>query len=352
MPGRLDGLMGSALDLVAPGTELRQAIDSILAARTGALIVIGDPKELDPLSRGGFVLNAPFEAEMLSELSKMDGAIVLDEECVSIVRANVHMTPDPSLLTSETGIRHRTAEQVSRQTGALVIAVSKRRAIVTLFLDGKRLILEEVDVVLAKANQALQTLQRLRARLDEVSMRLTRLEFEDRVNLENVVTVLQQCEALLRVDMELDRYIVRLGNEGRLVSMQADELMTGVEEDYATLLADYSANRRRKPGRIRSDIGALTPDRLLEGATIAQTLGYPAAGEVLETHVRPRGYRLLNKIPNLPGAVVRRIVDKLGDFARIVEADEEDLEKVDGVGHRRAEAIRDGLRRMREYGTR
>ena len=351
MESTAEGVMASALELIAPGTPLRDAIDSIQAARSGALLVIGADEQMAPLCDGGFELDTPFEAERLFELSKMDGAIILDEECAHILRANVHLVPDPGLPTSETGIRHRTAERVSRQTEALVIAVSKRRVTVTIYRDGHKLVLAPLETVLAKANQALQTLQRYRAGFDEASGHLTDLEFEDSVTLDAVVTVVQRAVTATRVATELSRYIVELGREGRLVRLQADELMLGLEDDYLMLLRDYSAESGpRKVQTVRGRISELPQEQFLDGAAVAQILGFPASPDVLESHARARGYRILSKIPMLPGPVVNRIVDRYGDLPSVLAATEEDLDEVDGVGERRARAIKEGLRRIREHG--
>jgi diadenylate cyclase len=344
--------MESALAMVAPGTALREGLDSVLAARTGALIVIGDSENVESICNGGLLVDVPFEAERLFELCKMDGAIILDQDAERILRANVHLVPDPHLETSETGIRHRTAERVSLQTDALVIAISQRRGIISLYRAGEKLILEDIDVVLAKANQALQTLQRYRVRLNEVSSRLTSLEFEDMVTLDNVVTVIQRSESMQRVSRELARYISQLGVEGRLVRMQSDELMLNVEEDYQMLLRDYTVDSRpRKITAVKTQIAELEQDQLLDGTVIAHLLGYPASADVLEQRVESRGYRMLNRIPLLPGPVVHRLIERFGDLSSVLKADEDELNDVDGVGDRRASAIREGLRRMAEQGT-
>jgi diadenylate cyclase len=337
---------------VAPGTSLRSALDNILLARTGALIVIGDVDEVADISDGGFALDAPFEPERLFELSKMDGAILLDEDCSRILRANVHLVPDPDLATTETGIRHRTAERVSLQTEALVVAISQRRAVISLYRGGEKLVLEDIDVVLAKANQALQTLQRYRTTLGDVSVRLTALEFQGTVTLDDVVAVIQRSESMDRVAREVARYVAELGTEGRLVRLQSEELMGEVEDDYVMLLRDYCADPRpRKVMAVKNQIAKLKTDQLLDGLTVAQLLGYGGSADLLEQTVSPRGYRLLHKIPLLPSPVVHRIVDQFGDLPSLLEASKEELVDVDGVGERRAEAIVDGLERMREYGV-
>jgi diadenylate cyclase len=347
-----DDIILSALERVAPGTELREALDYIIAANTGALLVIGDESAVDRISNGGFALSAPFTPQRLFELAKMDGAIILDSGCAVIVKANVHLVPDPSLPTSETGMRHRTAERVSRQTSALVISVSQRRDLVTLYTSGKKVILEAIEVALAKANQALQTLQRFRVRLDEASARLTALEFEDAVTVGDVVGVLQAQLMVQRVAREVGRYVTELGSEGRLVGLQADELTAGVEEDHLMLLRDYVAEPGpRRASIVRAVLAQSTREQILDEVALAQTLGFAPSADVLEYHVQPRGYRVLRRIPMLPSTVANRLVERFVTLAGLLEASEAQLDDVDGVGARRARSIRDGMRRIRAHST-
>lgn len=344
-----DDVMLAALETVAPGTPLRQALDNVIAGRTGALIVIGDERGVDALSNGGFVIDAPFTPQRLFELAKMDGAILLDAEATRIRRANVHLMPNPALPTSETGMRHRTAERVSRQTDALVISVSQRREVVSLYRGGDRVWLEDIDVVLSKASQALQTLERYRSRLAEVSAHLTALEFEDLVTFGDVAVVIQRFEMLRRVSRELNRYVIELGTEGRLVRMQAEELTVGADDDYLMLVRDYIPDSGpRKATAAMARLAELTPEQLLDASALAGALGIPAKADIDEQHVRPKGYRLLHRVPLLPGTVINRLVDRFGTVKGLLGATEQQLDDVDGVGARRARAIRDGLRRMRE----
>ncbi len=347
-----DNLLLAALSAVAPGTELREGIEHIRSARTGALIVIGDDHGVDALCNGGFIVNVPYTPQRLFELAKMDGAIILDDGALSILKANVHLVPDAALPTAETGMRHRTAERVSRQTDALVISVSQRRDVVSLYRGGSRVILEDIEVVLAKANQALMTLQRYRTRLDEVAARLTMLEFEGVGTLGDVATVIQRTEMVLRVARDVGRYVMELGSDGRLVSMQAEELTAGVEEDYLMLIRDYARDvSPRKAATIRNRVSAMSPDHMLDGTLVAHVLGYPATAEAVEQHVAPSGYRLLRHIPMLPGTVIARVIERFGTLTALLSASEKKLEDVDGVGEHRARAIAEGLRRMREHAS-
>src|ERR1700745_1062081 len=241
LEARQEPRLVKALEMVAPGTSLREGIDNILHARTGGLIVIGDPDELAFLFSGGIKLDIDYTPALLYPVAKMDGAIILAANGTKILWANVQLMPDPTILSLETGTRHRTAERVSKQTDALVIAISAARSVVSLYLDGAKYILEDIPVVLAKANQALATLEKYRSRLEQVSTRLTALEFEGGVTLHDVLTVLQRADLVTRMAVEIERYIVELGTEGRLIEMQLEETMVGVAADKAALIHDYLA---------------------------------------------------------------------------------------------------------------
>src|ERR671929_345854 len=235
LEARQEPRLVKALEMVAPGTAMREGLDDIVHARTGGLIVIGDPDELAFLFSGGVKLDVDYTPPLLNQVAKMDGAIVLNQNVTKIVWANVQLMPDPTILSVETGTRHRTAERVSKQTDSLVIAVSASRDVVSLYLDGAKYILEDIPVVLAKANQALATLDKYRSRLDQVSTRLTALEFEGGVTLHDVLTVLQRAELVTRMAVEIERYIVELGTEGRLIEMQLEEMLAATDAELETV---------------------------------------------------------------------------------------------------------------------
>ena len=338
-----------ALEMVAPGTSLREGIDPILHARTGGLVVIGEPDELAFMFSGGIKLELDYSPAFLYELSKMDGAIVLNANATKIVHVNVQLTPDPTIHTTETGTRHRTAARVSKQTDSLVIAISERREVVSLFVDGLKYILEEIPVVLAKANQALATLDKYRSRLDQVSTRLTALEFEGGVTLHDVLTVLQRAELCTRMAGEIERYIVELGSEGRLIEMQLDETMVGVSADKAALVHDYLIEDTDEIFAGAFDQLVRLPHQdLLDFGRLAELLGYDRKLNTLDYPVSPRGIRILGRIPRLPRMVVQRIVEEFGGLEELLAATDGELETVDGVGEIRAKDIREGLRRQQE----
>src|SRR6187431_3499033 len=306
---RTDKTLLSALSRVAPGTPLRAGMDDIIRAELGALIVIGDPNALSFLYSGGMRLDLPFTSQLIYELAKMDGAIILNETAQKIVYANVQLMPDPSIASEETGTRHRTAERVAKQTEALVISISQQRETVTLFIGDLRYQLGEISDVLARTNQAVATLETYRSRLDQGLTRLTALEFQSAVTLDDVLVVLQRAEMTTRMGEEIERNRVELGEEGRLIEMQLDELMESVPREKAAVAYDYELTG--DPARAAAALEALAQlpqERLLEPEEMAVILGYPREANALDYTVAPRGFRVLAQIPRLPEAVVRSVV--------------------------------------------
>jgi diadenylate cyclase len=349
LESRQEPRLVKALEMVAPGTALREGIDNILHARTGGLIVVGDPDELAFLLSGGIKLDIDYTPQLLYQVAKMDGAIITNQNATKLAWVNVQLTPDPTILSLETGTRHRTAERVSKQVDALVIAVSERRDVVSLYVDGAKYILEDIPSVLAKANQALATLDKYRSRLDQVSTRLTALEFEGGATLHDVLTVLQRAELVTRMAVEIERHIVELGTEGRLIEMQLDEVMVGVASDKTALIHDYLAEHSEEAFAVVLDQLARLPHQdLLDFGRLAELLGYDRKLNTLDYPVSPRGYRILGRIPRLPKLLVDEIVREFGGLDDLLAATDGELETVDGVGEIRAKDIREGLRRLQE----
>ena len=343
--GRHDALR-PVLAMLAPGTPLREGIERVIRAGRGALMVIGWTPEVEPLVSGGFVIDIGATSQRVAELAKMDGAMVLNADASRILRANVHLVPDPSIETSETGTRHRSAERTARQTGQPVIAVSEAMGMVNLYYGHDKRVVEEVSALLFRANQALSTLERYRARLDEVSATLSAREVEDAVTVRDAVLTLQRAEMLRRIAREVDDLVVELGSEGRLIQLQLDELVASVADERELVVRDYLADRRRKLGRVLDDMAEFSTEELLDTGQVAQVISY--ADDELDRPVTARGYRLLSRIPRLPPVVVDRLVDAFGTLPRIMEATIADLDEVEGVGESRARTIQDGLRRLAE----
>ncbi len=341
--------MTEALGAVAPGRPLREGLDRILQANMGALIVVGDGPDVLAICSGGFLLDAEFSPQRLSELAKMDGAIILASDASRIARANVHLVPNPNVPTSETGTRHRTAERVARSVDVPVISVSEDMSIIAVYRQDTKHPLEPAPRLVNRANQALQTLERYKTRLDAVSGALSALEVEDLVTVRDVVTVLQRAEMVGRIAEEIDGYIVELGTDGRLVLLQLEELMGGVADERRLVIKDYFQDRLRwKLEEALEALSSLSTEDLLDLKTVVTVLHLPEPSSEMEAGVQPRGYRLLSKIPRLPDQIIENIVVRFGGLQKVLRASIEELDDVDGVGEVRARAIKEGLSRLAE----
>jgi diadenylate cyclase len=337
------------LRLIAPGTELREALARIINSGSGALIVVGDSENVLDVVNGGVELDCEFSAAMLFQVAKMDGAVVLDEELSRIRFANVHLVPDPAIPTMEAGTRHRTAERVARQTGKLVLAVSERMERVTMYKDDWSHVIFSVRVLISKSNQALQTLEKYKARLDQVSATLSALEFEDLVSLHDVASVLQRAEMMRRIADEIQVYLSELGVEGRLIELQLEELMSGGDREKRNVIRDYRVEERGKSVEaVERSLARLSNEELLQLTSVAQALGYSGAHDELDRPLSSRGYRILERIPRLPASVVEKLVKNFKTLQNIMQASEKMLDEVEGVGKARAQAIKEGLRRLAE----
>ncbi len=344
---RYSPALRTALAQVAPGRQLREGIDRILQAGMGGLVVVGDGPEVLGICSGGFLLDAAFSPQRLSELAKMDGAIILAGDASRIARANVHLVPDSSTPTVETGTRHRTAERVARSLGVPVIAVSQRMSTISVYVGAEKHDVEPTTRVVNRANQALSTLERYRNRLDQDAAALATLEIEDLVTIRDVVNVLQRIEGVERIAEEIERYIIELGDEGRLARLQLVELMGGVELDRRHIVRDYRGGERTVPlDDVLDRLSALTTEDLIDPAEVVSALGMPT--DALDAAVSPRGYRLLSRVPRLPEQVIENIVNRFGSLQRIMRATIDDLDDVEGVGATRATAIKDGLAKLTE----
>jgi diadenylate cyclase len=343
------GRLTEALQLVAPGTQIREALDNIMRAKTGALLVFADEDEIAPLLSGGIPLDVEFMPMILYELAKMDGAIILDRDGTRIMHANIHLMPDPAITSVETGTRHRTAERTAKQVDALVLSISAARDVMTLYIDGIRYVMEEIRVILSKANQALQALEKYKSRLSQVATSLSALEFEDAVTLYDVLSVVQRSDMVLRIAGEIERYIIELGTEGRLIELQLDELMVEVREDRRAVLMDYVPDSvGLYVDEVAAALGSLHSEELLSLPRIAEIMGYDEDVEILEQHISPRGFRMLRKIPRLPKSVIANLVARYGRLDEIMKATVDELAVVEGLGPARARDIKEGFLRLRE----
>jgi len=343
----VDGGTGSqplndALAMIAPGTPLREGVDRILQAKHGALIVIGDDPAVLSICTGGFLLDAEYTPQRLSELAKMDGAIILAADASRIARANVHLMPKATIPTSETGTRHRTAERVARSIDVPVVAVSEAMATIAVYRNDHKHTTQTAGWLIDRSSQALATLQRFRSRYDDALNTLTRLEMEDSVSVRDVVAVLQPGEMVRRIAEEIEGHLVELGSDGRLIHLQTEELSQGVGATLDLLLRDYSDEKGM------NHLRALPADALMDLPRVVTALNLPASSDQLYAELAPRGYRMLHRLPQLSGALIERLVQKFGSLPVILSASAAELESVEGIGSATARHIRDGLARLVE----
>lgn len=372
------------LKMIAPGTQIRAGIDNILKAKTGGLIVIGDGKEVESIIDGGFNINVDFSPARLYELAKMDGAIILSEDLKKILYANAQLIPDYSVTTVETGTRHRTAERVAKQTGKIVISISQRRGIITIYYGNSRYVLEDTASVMAKSNQALQTVEKYRKVFNNKINVLTEYEFNDITTLNVVVEAIQRGEMLYKIADEVQKSIYELGTEGRLLKMQLDELTDGIDDEERLVIKDYikidkndsSAKSKDKKAQDKAKgtnkaqdntvkeeenvdedailnsafekIRSISYEDLMKEQLIANILGIKENDNFSDVSVYTRGYRILSKVPRMPSFIVDNIVKKFGTWQKILSASVEELDEVDGIGEVRAKTIVQTLKRMQE----
>ncbi|MDM5296691.1 DNA integrity scanning diadenylate cyclase DisA [Bacillus pumilus] len=335
------------VQFVAPGTPLRAGIENVLRANTGGLILVGYNDKVKGVVDGGFHINSAFSPAHLYELAKMDGAIILSDSGQKILYANTQLMPDATIHSSETGMRHRTAERVAKQTGCLIIAISERRNVITLYQGNRRYTLKDIGFILTKANQAIQTLEKYKTILDHAISTLSALEFEELVTFGEVLSVLHRYEMVLRIKNEINMYIKELGTEGHLIRLQVNELITDMEQEAALFIKDYAKEKVKDPYVLLKQLQDMSSFELLDDSILYKLLGYPVSTNVDE-YVYTRGYRLLHKIPRLPMPIVENVVEAFGVLDRIMEADVQDLDEVEGIGEVRAKKIKKGLKRLQE----
>jgi diadenylate cyclase len=352
----------SALAVVAPGTELREGLERIVRGNTGALIVLGSDPVVRGICSGGFELSAEFSATRLRELAKMDGAIVLDRDGRTILRAGVQLVPDPDLPTQESGTRHRTAERVARQSGFPVITVSKSMRVIAVYAGGERYVLEDPATLLTRAHQALGTLERYKWRQDQATATLSALEIEDRATLRDIAAVAQRLEMASRIADEIAGYMIELGTDGGLLGLQLDELTAGSSQERELFLRDYApagpaARAGSGPaagpapgagaGLCADRLSRLSADELLDMQAVAAAVR-PGLADDLDQQVSPRGYRLLGRVPRLPATAINVLVEQFGGLQKLLSASVQDLRDTPGIDAALASRVREGLSRLAE----
>ena len=347
MPNRggANEAMRDALARVGPGSPLRDGVDRVVRSKAGALIVLSDDPEVLAICSGGFLVDAPFSPQRVSELCKMDGAIIISNDGGRIARANVHLVPDPTVPTSETGTRHRTAERVARSLDVPVVAASEEMGVINVYAGGLKRQLQEVGRLLDRANQALQTLERYKQRLDDAISSLTALEVEDVVTVRDVVAVLQRGEMVHRIADEMETMIIELGVDARLLRLQLDEIYTDVNDEVDLVVADYLPPHRNVQDTL-AEMARLKDDDVLDARMALSTMHI--ADAELDHEIAPRGLRLLRRVSKLSPDVAAVIAERFGGLARLQRVSIDDLVEVDGVDATIAASVKDTLQRVTE----
>lgn len=339
----------SMIKMTAPGTLLREGLDSIIRAGNGALIVVADPEKLTCLIDGGFRIDCEFKPAYLYELSKMDGAIVLNKDASRILLANTMLIPNPLIQTSETGTRHRAAERTAKEIGELVICISERRSTISLYKGNLKVVLRSPSEIMTYASNALQTLDKNRKVLQRELDKLTNLEFNDLCCYTDVINVIIRCEIATRIADEIRTCICELGVEGRLISIQLEELVVNIEDEELLLIEDYVCNSCGiQPAEIMERLHRLSDDDLARHEVIFGMLGYDASAVSMDSPVSPKGFRALSKVARIPKSVQGNIICAFSNLKGIIAATAEQLDLVDGIGEQRARSINQGLKKIKE----
>ncbi len=334
-----------AIVATAPGTAVRRALDMITDGHLGALICVGDSDAVLAAGNDGFPLNISFTANRLFELSKMDGAIVVDRDLTQILRANFHLNPDPSLPTSETGMRHRTAARMSLLTQALVISVSERRQVVHLYVGGRVHQIRPVSELMTNASQLITTLQTTRQSLDRALLRLTTLELDNYVTLADVATILNYFETLMTAADEIDRIVDQLGTEGRTVEMQREQLVGDMASEYLLMIRDYARDSSEENAEaIRAVLHAADPGQWRSPKRVAKALGYDDLRE--DSVMVPLGLRTLNRVSVVREGMADKIVDEYGNLRELMDDIEQNPSRLDELGVKNPGILADSLYRM------
>ena len=328
-----------AEDQLIPGQPLRNGVDLIADKKTGALIVIGTSAKLEKISSGGVSLNnCSYTPEMVSELAKMDGAIIVDRSVNNILKANVHLNPSDDIATSQTGTRHRTAERVSVETDLSVVAVSEESSAIKVFNGNNVNELEESSIIFGRVNESLQSVDRTRRRFDDAVLELGELEIENTLTNQQVLEVIQRGDLLGRLSQQVRKEASDLGEDSGLVMIQIDSLESGVRNTLDLVLKDHLPGKRfRNINKAVDEIANLTYEELNTIEHLGSVLFMQSLDEVSVS----KGYRVLARLPGLPDNLHDSLIQKFKNLPNLLNASTDKLFEVEGIGRNRAQQLRE-----------
>ena len=340
----------ASLKMLSPGTSLRHGTDQIMQADTGGLIVVGDTPEILNLTEGGFRINCTYSPTRLSELAKMDGAIILSTDIKRIVRANVTLMLNASIPSNETGLRHRAAEKFAKETGHIVLAISKRRNTLTLYTRNQGYIFRERTDLMSGANHVILVLNQYVKTMQQNVATLNWAELNGSVTLQKVITAIQACERVRRTERELNGYQIELGNEAKSLQLIPSELSTEIERAML-IIKDYYRQEDREEYQVFEKIFNLTPSELALEDNICDILGYTPDFNDQQKTIIPQGYRMISQIPRISMNIVENIVKQFKTLDNIIASNIDVLKDVEGVGKTRASVIKETLIQMKSGTT-
>ena len=274
--------LADQLHLVVPGSDLREGLNRVLDAHMGALLVLGDGQEILEMASGGFHIDAIMTPQRLSELAKMDGAIILDRQAKRISWANVHLLPDSSAPTSETGTRHRTAERVARCSDVLEVAVSEEMGSITLYFGDEKRMLQSTEAIGTRSNRLVQTLERQFGRIKVMEHEILR-ETDRSVFGEKVLILIQNIQVSYRVAKEVADLLTELGPSGRLLSLELDDLtrnLLSARKEAAE--SYYGLSRSESPQEFLEILDNIDATELLDISVLAGVLDIKTGGVDLQ----------------------------------------------------------------------
>jgi len=326
------------LKLIAPGTILREAIDDIIRARNGALIVL-DASGLGKLIEGGFRVNCRLTSQRLVELSKMDGAIIISKDLSKILYSNTLLIPDSNIPSIETGTRHKAAERTAKQLETLIIAISERRRTATLYHGNTRYLVRGTQELLRRAIESLQILEKQSEIFNDMLLKFNTLEFTKLVTLNDVCMLIQRAEIMIKIFSIIKRHVIELGKESTIIKIRLRELMKDIEKEELSIISDFSKLKVKKTKNLLS---ILSLEELLDITNILLALGYSNK----DLAVSSKGYRILNKL-GLPEKEIKILIEGFQNFNNLLNTSfEKIVEKL--KDKKKAKALQEKLTSMKE----
>ncbi|MEM4181546.1 MAG: DNA integrity scanning diadenylate cyclase DisA [Candidatus Pacearchaeota archaeon] len=324
------------LKKVSPGMPLRNVIDDIIRSDMGALIVFDSPKITECIE-GGFRVNCRFTPQRLFELCKMDGAVVISQDMKRIFYGNVLLTPSTSVSSNETGTRHKAADKTSKQAETFVIAVSERRKKTTIYFNGLKYSLRNLEDLLRVLSNNLQIIEKQREQFDELISKLNILELSGLVTVSDVCRLLQKSESILKIAQIMRKDLIEAGKEGNIISLRFRELTKNVEKIEEDILRDYSEKPLKRSKKI---LDSLTLEGLSDISSIARVI----FDFDLTKNISPKGIRFLEKV-GLGKKDISLLLSKFNSLDQIINSDQTLLEE---ILKGRASQIKENIYKLRE----